>query len=187
MNQKAVLSPEFIQRLKNYSKEYEQKERVLKQLEMEIQDFVERNANAYTDINPIVWMEIINYFPLCYLRTKLEKQLERLLDERKAEDMERKTQVLPSQVKQKLVVFSKQHGNASKEMFDVNDAMDKEIWNYLRKHRLRDDPKTLLNIISYLPGCYCRFRLYERYYKLEDDKIKDCAKGKDSRKAEKSR
>ena len=81
--------------------------------------------------------------------------------------MERK---IDEEIRNLALEFKAEYEQLDNEISAEMKKYEKELYEYLRKNKLRDDPKTILRIISVLPACFLRFQMYDLFYSIPDTK-----------------
>lgn len=66
----------------------------------------------------------------------------------------------------KIVALSQKYSELYDNEQKVEGQLREQIYQYLNKNNLWKNPKAILEVISYLPPCYLRFNMYEKYYEL---------------------
>lgn len=70
--------------------------------------------------------------------------------------------------RKKALKFKEDYERLFQEMTGSMESLAGEVVGYLKRENLWDDQEAVLNVISVLPGCWFRFRLYSRYYEIAD-------------------
>ena len=70
--------------------------------------------------------------------------------------MERK---IDEEIRNLALEFKAEYEQLDNEISAEMKKYEKELYEYLRKNKLRDDPKTILRIISVLPAWLLRFQM----------------------------
>ena len=81
--------------------------------------------------------------------------------------MERK---IDEEIRNLALEFKAEYEQLDNEISAEMKKYEKELYEYLRKNKLRDDPKTILRIISVLPACFLRFQMYDLFSSIPDTK-----------------
>lgn len=51
---------------------------------------------------------------------------------------------------------------------EAEHALEKYVREYMTEHNMWDNPEDIIDVIDRLPQGYFRFRMYERYYKIQE-------------------
>lgn len=81
--------------------------------------------------------------------------------------MERK---IDEEIRNLALEFKAEYEWLDNEIFAEMKKYEKELHRYLKKNKLRDDPKTILGIISVLSAFFLRFQMYDLFYSIPDTK-----------------
>lgn len=166
---KKFLPPEIVRQLRAYSVQYEQEDTGVRKIYQELNAFVDDYLkNRSVEQEPDLFMEVVNRLPPCKTRREIEDRIDDLFARGKIKRWVRGTQSIPAEVLQRLNDFSGQLKSRHKNAARINREINKIVWPYLEENGLMKNKAALLETISCLPGCYCRFLLYERYYELEE-------------------
>lgn len=58
--------------------------------------------------------------------------------------------------------------DCQQQLKEAEHALESYVREYMTEHDMWENPKDIINVIDYLPQGYFRFRLYERYYKIQE-------------------
>ncbi len=70
--------------------------------------------------------------------------------------------------RKKALKFKEDYERLFQEMTGSMESLAGEVVGCLKQENLWDDQEAVLNVISVLPGCWFRSRLYSRYYEIAD-------------------
>ena len=58
--------------------------------------------------------------------------------------------------------------DCQKQLKEAEHALEKYVREYMTEHDMWDNPEDIIAVIGCLPQGYFRFRMYERYYKIQE-------------------
>lgn len=105
-------------------------------------------------------------------------------DEKQSDEEMLEHQWLEPDIVEKIEELSSRYSKSYDLSKRIENKMRQCVRNYMNQKNLWHNPDAIIEVICHLPACYFRFNLYERYYRLIDEKEKrESNKGQKKKKA----
>lgn len=178
-------SMEFLRKVQKWEEAYKKWSRELNTVDTQMQQYIlEYLEKEETGVQEMI-EEIIARLPGSSTKRMLIDKVENLEMQERHGFAEEKNSSVP--VVKKINTYIKKYHFCYDQRHQVENELKNAVLDYMQEHQLPENLMAYKQIIGYLPVSFFRFKMYERYYELEEKRKQQETVSKPKKRAQKCR
>lgn len=178
-------SMEFLRKVQKWEEAYKKWSRELNTVDTQMQQYIlEYLEKEETGVQEMT-EEIIARLPGSSTKRMLIDKVENLEMQERHGFAEEKNSSVP--VVKKINTYIKKYHFCYDQRHQVENELKNAVLDYMQEHQLQENLMAYKQIIGYLPVSFFRFKMYERYYELEEKRKQQETVSKPKKRAQKCR